>query len=146
MATLSELEPLLISAKAEYKLECEKLRNLEELFIVARNAEKEAANNLKYIYIIHEINEIPIKPNENKHTGNILHASYSNDCDFTTLYESIKAHELYLDQTKQNKASAFVAYKNQQTIVTQAIQILQKATFLQGTLICDSIYEIIKKN
>lgn len=146
MATLPELESLITSAKLEYKIECDKLRNLEELYILAMNAEKEASDNLKYIYLIHEINEIPIKPNDNKHTGNILHASYSNDCDFTTLYESIKTHELYLDETKQNKARAYTACKNQRTIVTQATQILQKAIFLRASLLCKSIDEIIEES
>jgi hypothetical protein len=145
MVSLIELDYLITNAKLEYKIEREKLNSLEDLYLLAEEKEKEAFDNLKYIYLIHEINEDSVKQSQNKHAENILYASYLNDCDFTSLNESIKAHEQYLNKTKQNRLDIRVDCMNQHSIVIKAIQILQKASFLKATLLCKSIEKIIEE-
>jgi len=141
MESLNELESLIASAKLEYNIECEKLHNLEYLYSIA--VEKEQ----KYIYLIHDINENNTKPyrNEDKYTIDILHASYLNDCDYTELYESIKVYELYLVEIKHNKLLAHNNCMTQQTIVNQAIKIIQDALYIKESIICKSIEKIMEK-
>lgn len=143
MTTLIELESFMTPAKLEYNNECEKLRNLEILYSIAIEKEKKLIENLKYSYLIHDIDDVSI--NSNKYTGNILYASYINDCDFTILYESIKKQEQYLYEETQNKIKLHTDLKKQQGIVVQAIEILHKACYLKESLLCKNINEIIQK-
>jgi hypothetical protein len=143
MITLSELENYIISAKLEYNIEREKLRNLENVYLLIDEKEQDAINNLKYLYLIHDMNETH-ENHESKYLGNILHASFIHDYDFTTLYQSVKAHELYINETKQAKLEALVALKSQHNIVIEAIKLFQKAFQFKEKLICESINVIIE--